>query len=115
VVSVLNKSDEGSSEWCAGRHNDHVISKNWLYYWQHKILTSGTLTNLEIQKNPPYLFIIATFIHFSGRNLTLTKQSERGQLLVVLGFSHCSGQCQLHGKFITEKKNVNIILHEFIA
>jgi hypothetical protein len=28
VVSVLNKSDEGSSEWCAGRHNDHVISKN---------------------------------------------------------------------------------------
>lgn len=63
-----------------------------------------------------FIFNLEHNIQFTGRNLTLTKQSERGQLLVVLGFSHCSGQCQLHRKLITgKKKNVATILCEFIA
>jgi cytochrome oxidase Cu insertion factor (SCO1/SenC/PrrC family) len=39
--------------------------------------------------------------------LTLTKQSKGGQLLVVLSFTHCPGQCQLHWEFITRKQEHN--------
>jgi hypothetical protein len=44
---------------------------------------------------------------FTGKDLTLTKQSKRRQLLVVLSFTHCPGQSQLHWQFITEKQRNN--------